>query len=305
MTQLHFFATNSAWNAPLAINQPIDPASTAYAAEIMRQVQTYGTGVMTTSYGVPIYTVPSTQPVTTVTLDDQGSAQLQQALNAVPMPAGARPADGADANLAVWQPSTDTLWEFWHLRLQADGWHTAWGGRMVSVSSSPGNYMDIPGPGTSFIERRYWGTTAAKFSLVAGVITLWDLARGRIDHALCLSLPQVESGVYSLPAQGTDGQYTGPNAIPEGAHLRLDPNFNVNKVQLDPIVRMMALAAQRYGIIVVNTGGGVGFRGQDPTPTGNNPWPALLGPTPGLLLKTEFPWSHLQMLPMLLQPVGS
>ena len=299
-TAPEFFATDSVWNTALAPDQPVDPASPAYAGEVWRQVQTYGTGVMTTDSGVPIYTVPSSQPLVHVTLDSQSSPLLAQAFNAVPVPLDAQPAAGLDANLAVWQPSTDTLWEFWHFRSAADGFHAGYGGRMLNVSSSPGNYMDILGPGGTYVERSWWGTTAAKFSLVAGVITLQDLARGEIDHALCLSLPQVRSGVFALPAQATDGTYSGPNAIPEGAHLRLNPSLNLDALHLAPIVLMIARAAQRYGIIVVNTGGGVGFRGEDPTGAESNPWPALLGSTPGLLLKTEFPWSQLQMLPMTL-----
>ena len=299
-----FFAPDSVWNTTLAADQPVDPASPAYAAEVVRQVQAFGTGVMTTDYGVPIYTVPSSQPLVHVTLDGQSSPLLQQAFDAVPLPADAQPAAGLDANLAVWQPSTDTLWEFWHFRSAADGFHAGYGGRMVNVSSSPGNYTDVLGPDGTYLERSWWGTTAAKFSLVAGVITLQDLARGEIDHALSLSLPQVRSGVFALPAQATDGSYNGPNAIPEGAHLRLNPALNLDSLHLAPIVLMIARAAQQYGIIVVNTGGGVGFRGEDPTGTEANRWPALLGPTPGLLLKSEFPWNQLQMLPMTLESAG-
>ena len=54
-----------------------------------------------------------------VTLD-QGPSQvdLQNAFNAVPIPRVPGRA-GTDGNLAVYQPSTDTMWEFWRLSMQA------------------------------------------------------------------------------------------------------------------------------------------------------------------------------------------
>ena len=67
-----------------------------------------------------------------------------------------------------------------------------------------------------------------------------------------------------------------PNAIPEGTRFRLDPSLDLNTIQMAPVVRMIAEAAQDYGIVLRDGAGSVTFYGEDPTPTGTNPY---AGPT--------------------------
>ena len=56
---------------------------------------------------------------------------------------------------------------------------------------------------------------------------------------------------FAAPAQRTDGRSSSdPLALPEGAHLRLDPHLDLARLNLPPLTRMIAQAAQRYGIIV-------------------------------------------------------
>ncbi len=105
----------------------------------------------------------------------------------------------------------------------------------------------------------------------------------------------------SSPAHRTDGSSTEPFSLPEGAHLRLDPRLDLAALHLPRLTLMMAEAAQRYGIVVRDTAGNVAFYGQDPTPTGTNPYTGVHGyyegKTPQQLL-AAFPWSHLQVLKM-------
>ncbi len=64
---------------------------------------------------------------------------------------------------------------------------------------------------------------------------------------------------------------------------------------------MIADAAQRYGIVLRDTAGDVTFYGQDPTPTGSNPYVGnggyFEGKYPSQIL-AAFPWGHLQLLRM-------
>ena len=90
------------------------------------------------------------------------------------------------------------------------------------------------------------------------------------------------------------------NAIPAGTRFRLDPTLDLDELNMSPMVRMMARAVQRYGMVVRDGGGAVAFYGEDPTPTDRNPY---LGPG-GLFggqyisnsLRREFPWQHLEAL---------
>jgi hypothetical protein len=247
---------------------------------------------------VPIYTVPADQPTVKVTLTRLAlSPALQTAWNAVPLPANAQPAAGTDEHLVVWQPSTDRLWEFWALENGTGGWHAAWGGAMQNASSNPGAYGLEAWPGA----QPGWGASATSLSIAGGLITLEDLELGQINHALAIAIPRPRAGVYASPARRTDGWSTEPLALPEGAHLRLDPNLDLAALHLPRLTLMMAQAAQRYGIVVRDYASNVAFYAQDPTPTGTNPYIGthgyFEGKSPQQLL-TPFPWSHLQLLKM-------
>ncbi len=257
-----------------------------------------GPWINTTSYSVPIYTVPPNQPTVEVMLNSKPAApSLQAAWSEVPLPPSAQPAPGTDGTLVVWQPSTDKLWEFWRLSREADGWQASWGGAMQNVSSSSGVYGPGSWPGAS----SYWGASASSMSIVGGLITLEDLQRGQIDHALALGVPNVRAGIYASPAERTDGEDASPSSLPEGAQLRLDPGLNLAALHLPPLTRMIAEAAQRYGIFVRDKAANVTFYAQDPASTESNPYAGpegyFEGRYPNQLL-TSFPWGHLQLLPM-------
>ena len=258
-----------------------------------------------------IYVVGPDQPNVFVQLDDPTAswrAGLQAAFTSVPIPPGAQPGSDSDAEMTVWQPSTDKLWEFFEMRLLSDGWHAAWGGAIQNVSQNPGYYDAAAWPGAS----TSWGATASSLPHAAGVITLSDIEQGAINHALAVNLPDACQGVYSWPAQRTDGDDTASNCIPEGAHLRIDPSLDIPALHLPRLVQMMAEAAQKYGIIVRDqTHWATGFWIESPAPTGTDPFysssgaPSSTGPFQGLFpnqLMSLFPWSAVQVLKMDLSP---
>jgi hypothetical protein len=214
---------------------------------------------------------------------------LQREWEAVPIPADARPAAGSDGHLVVHQPSTDTLWEFWRFQRGPDGWHARWGGKMRHVSRNPGAF---PAP---------LGATATGLPLIAGLIRPEELRRGHIDHALAFSLPEARAGVFARPATRTDGQTDSPGAIPLGTRFRIDPDLDLGRLSLTPVGRMIAEAAQRYGIVVRDKGGSISFYGEDPAPTGTNPWYGtsgwFAGRSPNQVL-ARFPWDRLRLLRM-------
>jgi hypothetical protein len=277
------FSPTSFWNAPLAASAPIASNSASLVAQLQRQVTSAGVWINTYQYSTPIYTVLADQPRVRVQLD--GSyPPLQADLESVPLPADAVPAAGTDGHLTVYQPSTDTLWELWKASKQADGWHARWGGRMMNVSTSPGYF---PAP---------MGATGSSLPLLGGLMRIDELEAGHIDHALALAIPSAQKDAFAWPAQRTDGSSAAP-ALPEGTRLRIDPSVNVAALGLPNVARQMALAAQRYGIVVRDISGAVAFFGEDPTPRGSNPYPALYGSAryPDKVL-AAFPWGRLQVL---------
>jgi len=256
--------------------------------------------INTTAWSVPVYTVPADQPTVRVTLIPSRvyvSPALQSAWEAVPLPADALPAAGTDKGLVVWQPSTDRLWEFWQLEETPTGWQAAWGGAIEKVSSDSGAYGPEAWPGA----KSNWGAAASSLSIAGGLITLEDLERGQINHALAIALPNVRAGVYASPAERTDGGSTEPLSLPEGAHLRLDTSLDLASLHLPKLTLMIAEAAQRYGIVVMNKAAEPVFYAQDPIPTGTEPYTGahgyFEGKSPAHLLEA-FPWKYLQLLKM-------
>jgi hypothetical protein len=283
------FAPTSFWNTPLASNAALDAKSSTYTGQIQQQLTKWLPWINTTKYSSPVYTVGASQPTVRVKLDYPYAPDLQAAWDQVPIPAGAKPADGTDKTMIVWQPSTDTMWEFWVTEKRADGWHARWGGRMRNVSASPGYYENPSN----------WGATATSLPMLGGLIRLDELKAGRIDHALALCLPETRSGWHSWPAQRSDGTVDSEDAVPEGTRFRLDPKLNVAALGLPRTSRIIAEAAQKYGVVVRDRGGAVSFYAEDPTPTGFNPFTGLNGffdgRYPSQLLE-RFPWSRLQAL---------
>jgi len=312
------FGPLSPWNIVLPANAPLQPNSQGMVADLVRQVNERTPWVNTTKWSVPVYTVPADQPTVRVKVDIPGADNawnnpmftnvtdafaLQTEFDAVPIPPDAHPSDGTDHHLVVWQPSTDTAWEFWEARdVPRDqlpwndptpGWHAMWGARVDHVSTSDGAN---PAP---------YGATASGLALLGGLVRISELEAGHIDHALGVAITQPERGVFVPPATRTDGAYDGPNAIPEGTRFRLDPNLDVNSLHLPPVTRMFALAAQRYGLIVRDTAGNIVIYGEDPYPTGSNPYPQLFGGlTPDQIMRA-FPWNRLQAITPDAKPVAT
>jgi hypothetical protein len=298
-----FFSPTSFWNAALPADAPLDPSSaavvSAFSKEIAKEEEAkIDPFINTAEWSVPIYTVAADQPTVKVTLERaERSPALQKAWEAVPLPAGAKPALGTDKHLVVWQPSSDRLWEFWRLEHTSEGWQAPWGGAIENASASSGVYGPEAWPGANL----WWGASATSLSIAGGLITLEDLEKGQINHALAMAIPDPREGVYTSPAQRTDGESAEPLSLPEGAHLRLEPGLDLAALHLPRFTLMLAEAAQRYGIVVRDKASEVTFYGQDPLPTGSNPYSGphgyFEGKTPQQLL-ASFPWSHLQLLKM-------
>jgi hypothetical protein len=284
------FAPDSVWNAPFDGNVALDSHSDALVAELQRSVAARNPWINTTSYSVPLYRVGAHQRLVRVQLTTKWSL-LQSEWEDVPVPDNALPANGSDGHLVVYQAATDTLWEFYKLSRTGTHWSARWGGRTVGVSKSPGYYYGA---------ERTHGATATSLSLAGGLITIDELKAGRIDHALAMAVPYGRRGGAVWPAQRGDGYVASNTAIPEGTRFRLNPSFDLSTVNGPPIIRMMAEAVQRHGMLVRDQSAGVTFYAEDPRQFGFNPYG---GPTgffqnqyANNMLRRYFPWSQLQVV---------
>jgi hypothetical protein len=297
----HFvFAPTSFWYTPIPKDAPLNSNSASFVKEFIRQKKKYyGTvGINTTSYSSPIYVANAAVPTISVTQWDcqhtgRQDPNLAQQWQAVPIPSYAQPADGTDSEMTIYQPSADSMWEFWGARKVDGRWQACWGGRMLNVSKNAG------------IWPRPYGATATGLPFLGGEITVDELRQGAIKHVMGIALVHVEhSNIYSWPANRSDGKnpHKSPNMIPEGLRFRLDPTINVDSLHLHPVGKIIALAAQTYGFVVWDTAGAITLRAENPkrfTLIGQeNPYLALWNRTPAYAILAGFPWDRLQFLPM-------
>ena len=256
------FAPDSVWNLRLRDDAPLHLRSARYVRWFSRYVRERGFWVNTTTCTMPTYWAAPGTPRTVVHLDHPSYTDkaLVQAWRSVPIPASAEPARCQDRNFAVAQRQPDgtiSLWEFWSARRNPDGsWTARWGGVTADMQHDRGiaSSRSWQDPSAHEWAARHasagWNVTASSVSMVAGVVTDADLRSGRIRHALSMATTDAAARRWFWPAQRSDGGLQDRWAIPEGARLRLDPRVRVGALPGPPLVRMLARAAQRYGIVV-------------------------------------------------------
>jgi hypothetical protein len=189
-------------------------------------------------------------------------------------------------------------------------WHASWAGHISDVANDKGYYHLLRSASGAVIDEPDWGATASSLPIADGLVTIGDLEQGHVDHALQLLVPTARAGLHAFPAERSDGGDTSPTSIPEGAHFVLSNSVDCDQ-QTTPFMRMVCVAAQRYGFIVNDqTGGGMALRAEDPTPLmqagGVNPYPKYFTNDAGELtqpyqMMAAFPWSRLRLLPMRLE----
>jgi hypothetical protein len=296
------FARDGVWNTRLPAKVPLAPDSAAIVASIAQDEQnTNGAwGLNTDKYSTPIFIAGRHTPVQTWTFSDcldmpQLAPVIAASLRNVPTPANLIVSRGTDESTTIYQPSTDTYWDFWRARKDAGGhWSACWGGRIKHYSRNPG------------IFKNPLGASASGLPLGAFTIRISELQRGHIDHAINLVVPRTRANCFSWPANRDDGIAVGAGIPCEGQRLRLNPSFDVSKLY-SPAAQTIARAMQQYGLIITDKGGAVVTMAQDPRPyeaahRGVNPYPALMDPNHLLgalwpYVLTQIPIGQLQALP--------
>jgi len=291
-----WFSDKSAWNAVLPDNAPISPDSATYVQSWIAQVKKYGPWINVEQYSVPVYTVPETQTEVTVNLISSGSgcvSDLRTAFQKVPVPDNAQPAAGTDKHLAVWQPTTNTMWEFWSMDMNnvTHEWECKWGGKMENVSSNPGFYL---APCTG------WGATATSLALTGGLVLIDEIKSGVIEHALALAVDETTKDTFVSPAERGDGWSVSSIALPEGTRFRLPASLNITDLGLHPFAELLAYAFQKYGGLIRDTAGAMVASYCEPPPqNGPDPYAGPNGFFQGLYpsqILSNFPWEKFQVV---------
>jgi hypothetical protein len=283
MSGTPFVASDSIWNTPLAADTDVNPNQSDYLNIIEDNEcgidpaapgttpdctpNIYNEILNITTFSAPLYVVPAKETTYTMT-DNCGRPTdfLGVISGGVPIPADAQGSPGSDGEIIIYQPSTNSDWEFWQFKgSPSTGFSACWGGEMDNVSTSDGVFP------------HGYGADATSLAELGANVRIDELQAGVIDHAIGLEIGDDSSGNLSsgvdpanvtdpnssqpgvsLPATHGDGGSSNPNAIPEGTHFRLPANLNLSQYDLTPIAHAIAVAAQTYGFIVNDS---------SPTPT--------------------------------------
>lgn len=282
-------------------NAPLHPNSAKMIKHLTPQITNYYNGVAAVNayeYNVSLFTATANTPRQDVQFYDcQGKGYVPDGLfngaghyKSVPIPANAIAAKGNDKNLTIYDPVQDKLWEFWIAEPIGGGkWRACWGGRIDNVSKNQGTF-----PG-------HYGATATSIAFAGGMISLDDVRKGSIDHAMYLAIIEPKMwNEFWWPAQRSDGHSSHADAVPEGAILRLDPSVNVDSLNITPFAKMVAKAAQKHGFVVADKAGAVNVSTEsglaEQRATGKNPWDSIFGSTPSWEQLRGFPWDKMQVL---------
>lgn len=183
----------------------------------------------------------------------------------------------ADWLMAIYNEDTNEMWDFYNLwkddiggAVPAPGGPYGvqtcrWGGYYRDVTTHPG----IPALhiGVDGWHSEHWqnGAVASSLPLMGGIILEEELYAGEIPHALSMQVPNGDG--YVWPAQRSD--LTG-GTMSEGTRFRLNPSFDVDSISFPysaqglASAKMIATAAQTYGIIVTDRTLGVMIRSEWP-----------------------------------------
>jgi len=257
-----FFADDSFWNQPIPANARVDPRTPRW----IKLLETEPTGTNFTinseQWTIPVYAVEATTPLVKVgllALSDQDRVHWHTdratfghgpGFDLVPIPATASPDPQADSHLAVVDWGRKLVWDMWALSRNADGtWKSATG--MVYAADGPGVFSTAElgvkdGESVHF----HGPSRAAGVPAVAGLIMYDEVMAGEIRHKIAAASRFCAYKEFVFPAAWTDGFTEG--GIPEGTVIQLDPALDLSQFRLTPEERIVCVALQRYGMVLVD-----------------------------------------------------
>ena len=286
----------ASWDVPLSPDATVAPDSAQLVANLVTQYEdNYGAvHAAGGNYGgYPIVTVPADQPLVPIEASSGCNDFTGETGAEVPIPASAASlvSGSGDSALVVWQPSTDTEWEFWIATDATGTWQACWGGEITHVSTADPGVFPTP-----------YGLSASGIPYLGTMITEADVESGSINHMIALQVELGDCNGFVFPADRSDCG-SAPGQVAEGQELRFPASMAMPS-GLTPFEQMVFRAIQNYGMIVTDQSGGVqvpcetdadwyaaGNTGTDPItaswgPPGTEAYQALLG----------MPWSQLQVI---------
>ena len=198
------------------------------------------------NYGIPYVVVDAGQ--TEVPIDYQAYGdESDPGPFPVPLDAPVEGGDGSsgDRHVLVVRSGTCELFELYRAFRSGGGWAADSGARFDLASN------DLRPLG-------WTSADAAGLPILPGLVRYDEVAAGSIDHAIRITFSRTQDG-YILPATHAASSRSDPTLPPMGLRLRLKAEFDVDS--LTGQARIIAVAMQRYGVIVADNGSNWYFQG--------------------------------------------
>lgn len=257
-----FFSDDSFWNQPISANAEVHPRSAEWIKLLETEPTSQGFLVNSTQWTIPVYEVDRSTPLVKVgnlTITPEEKVRWHTTRNTfghgpgfdmVPIPPQAEPDPKHDAHTAVVDWERNLVWDMWAVSRNPDGsWKSATG--MVYAADGPGVFStkDLgvkDGESVHF----HGPSRAAGVPAVAGLIMYDEVMAGEIRHKIAAASRFCAYKEFVFPAAWTDGFVEG--GIPEGTVIQLDPNLDLSAFKLTREERIVCVALQRYGMVLVD-----------------------------------------------------
>jgi hypothetical protein len=170
------------------------------------------------------------------------------------IPATARVEGGnnstGDRHVIVWDKAACVAYELWNATRHSDGSWTAGSGAIFNLRS---NALRTSG---------WTSADAAGLPIIAGLVRYDEVAAGRINHAIRMTVPRTDRS-FIWPARHFAASRRDLSLPPMGLRFRLKKSVDITKMPQQ--ARVVAQALKSYGAIVADNGSSWFISGtQDP-----------------------------------------
>lgn len=184
--------------------------------------------------GIPITVVRGSTPKVRVSFDHADESDP----GPYPIPPNVRIEGGDDRHAIIVDRDACRLYELYALVRRNGAWHAGSG----AIWSLRSNRLRPAG---------WTSADAAGLPILPGLARYDEVARGRIDHALRVTVPRTRRA-YVYPARHYASDLTDPELPPMGMRLRLKANYPTRG--FPPQARVVLEALKRYGMLAADNG---------------------------------------------------
>jgi hypothetical protein len=185
-------------------------------------------------YGIPYQVVGSTTPRSSVKFDYASESDSV----GYPIPANPLVEGGSDRHILMVDKDACRLYELFNARKSGTAWAAGSGATwdMTSNALRPAGWTSAD---------------AAGLPIVPGLVRYDEAIAGTIAHALRFTTDHTRTS-YIYPARHQAGESASASLPPMGLRVRLKASFDTS--HFSPVARAIAVALQRYGMILADNG---------------------------------------------------